>query len=53
MYVCHMFMSTDADKTQLTIQSVTVTPDEVKKGENVTIDAKFTLSKPGLGVYLS
>ena len=33
------------DKTRATIQSVTVTPDTPKKGEDLTIMATFTLSK--------
>lgn len=33
------------DKTRATIQSVTVTPDTPKKGEDLTVMATFTLSK--------
>ena len=42
---CEHTGSADA-KTRATIQSITVTPlDDVKKGGQVTVAAKFTLSK--------
>ena len=45
MIIKHFYAGTADDRTRATIQSITFSPDEPKKGDDLTIEAKFTLSK--------